>query len=155
MRPRTHLPSGPLKRFRLPRAVSTEPLPKRARLLGPWTLLPFALFGLLTYWLAVGRPLPDFRSWFEGPPRPDGAHASETPAPHPALPTAAEVGSVVPKTVVPRAAEAKAATAAPVAEAPPKPRRKPPLALNRHRLRPVLEWEDAERNPSSAKTSQR
>jgi hypothetical protein len=143
------LPSGPLRRFRLPpgaaRSERPEPTKRRA-----WALLPFGAFGLLTLWLSAGRPVPDVRHWLEGPPRadraaPEGArHGAPRLEAAPSL-AASQVASEA------AAAEARPPPAKPATEAREKrPKRKPPLVLERHRLRPVLGWEDPSRSSLSA-----
>jgi hypothetical protein len=138
------LPPGPLRRFRLPPGAARRERPEPGAKRRAWALVPFGAFGLLTYWLSAGRPLPDVRYWLEGPPRAD------RPAPEGSRPSAPRL-EATPAIAAAQVAdvdnEAAAAAPAPPAASPPpskRPKRKPPLVLQRHRLRPVLGWEEPE-----------
>ena len=140
MRSRLHLPAGPLRRFRLPPSAARSVRPKQGPRKRAWALVPFALFALLTYWMSAGRPMPDVRHWLDGPPR------AARGAPEDARDSAPRLEAA------PALAASHVAAETPVASQPPppeattplpdkRPKRKPPLALERHRLRPVLGWE--------------
>lgn len=153
MRPSpVRLPPGPLRRFRLPasgaRRQSFEPGPKRRA----WALLPFAAFGLLTYWLSAGRPLPDVRDWLQGPPRADTAGREESLRNPPLLQPPSSIAASHSAAEEQAAAESQVSGEPPEETTPPpskRPKRKPPLVLERHRLRPVLGWEEASKAGST------
>jgi hypothetical protein len=154
MRPRLHLPAGPLRRFRLPPGVARSVRPKQGPRKRAWALVPFSLFVLLTYWLSSGRPLPDVRYWLDGPPRADRGAPQDSRASAPRLeaaPTiaASHVAAETPLTSQPPPPET--ATALPAK----RPKPKPPLTLGRHRLRPVLGWEQASQGEGSSLDSKR
>jgi hypothetical protein len=150
MRRRLLLPTGPLRRFRLPpgAALGERPEPAKRR---AWALLPFGAFGLLTLWLSAGRPVPDVRHWLEGPPRADRGTPERTRDDAPRIEAAP---SVAPSQVATETAAE--ASPLPVERATPaperRPKRKPPLVLERHRLRPVLGWEEPSQGGRSSQS---
>jgi hypothetical protein len=144
MRPSPHklrVPPGTLRRFRLPPGVALRDRVEPRSRKRAWALLPFGVFALLTYWLSAGRPVPNVSQWLAGLPRADraGAAGSSDNAPRlePASAIAAsQAATEEPPTSAPAPPQAHRA-------APSKPsKRKPPLVLEHHRLRPVLGWED-------------
>jgi hypothetical protein len=155
MRAKLHLPAGPLRRFRLPPSAARSVHSKQGLRKRTWALLPFSLFALLTYWLSAGRPLPDVRHWLDGPPRADrsGTVVASGAAPLLEAPTAQPIPPPLEEPVAgapaaPTLSESEARLAKPQ-------KRKPPLALGRHRLRPVLGWEEPSHGESSSVDSKR
>jgi len=152
MRAKLHLPAGPLRRFRLPPSAARSARPKQGPRKRAWALVPFALFALLTYWLSAGRPLPDMRYWLAGPPRADRGGLSAAPSEAPQL-QAALAKPTPPAVEEPVASEPIAPPAQPEAPLDKPQKRKPPLVLERHRLRPVLGWEEPSHAGSSSPDS--
>lgn len=154
MRSRLHLPTGPLRRFRLPPSTARKERREIGSKRRAWALLPFGAFALLTFWLSAGRPVPDVHHWLDGPPRADRTAPADSRASAPRL-------EAVPATAASHlAAETPVASQPlpPAAVAPQpdrRPKRKPPLALERHRLRPVLGWEQPSHGGSSSLSSKR
>jgi hypothetical protein len=150
---RVHLPAGVLRRFRLP-----EPATELAGRAAPrtsfrrhlaaslWVALLFALLTSLLYWLGsseawqlgVGQRL-------AGPAPSEAASqaAAEKAGPPPLTRGTPRIESPRPPPVSPSEVPAPPDPAA-------KPRPKPALKLDGHRLRPVIEWRDrdSERPPS-------
>lgn len=152
MRAKLRLPAGPLRRFRLPPSAARSAQRKQDPRKRAWALVPFALFMLLTYWLSAGRPLPDVRHWLDGPPRADRG------APNDSRDSAPRLEAALTTAASHVAAEAPVASPPPPPEAAPalpdkRQKRKPPLALGRHRLRPVLGWEQPSHGGGSSLNS--
>ena len=144
---RLQLPKGPLRRFRLAaEGPQAPPKPRRRALAqGAAIAASFVLFTLLLHGLGTSSGWRQaLRDWPEAEARREVPAPIAALAPNDAAPVSApdEAGSAEPPpAALPLAPERPIATQrVDEAEAPPLQRpkaRRPPLSLNRHRLRPV------------------